>query len=63
MRGSNTDGHFEQFALALTLAASLLAATRGYLGVGFLLFIAAATPIPLIVGSWVASLKARNCTK
>ena len=48
----------ERFALALMVVAvvvSLLAAAQGYVGLGFLLFLSAATPLPLL-----ASIRARR---
>ena len=49
MRGSNMDERIGVSAMILTLAAALLAANQGYAGMGFLLFIAAATPLPAMV--------------
>ena len=60
---SNTKERIALPAMLASLSVALFAAAAGYQGAGFLLFIAAATPLPALVGTRVAGWLRRCSSK
>ena len=60
---SNTKERIALPAMLVLLSIALLAAAAGYARAGFFLFIAAATPLPALVGTRVAGWLRRCSSK